>query len=411
MRIWAFPSFYPFDRPGLLWTGIFAHRQYKGLLDNGADLKVILPVPWSPPFPFYYFHEEWKKYAQIGYPDQGVFEGVPIYYPRISNIRPNRFVKSTFEERFIDSIVNFFREQNIVPDPSTDIFFSQWTPNSVMVQRAAHKLGVRSAILCIGDDVMVYPHEKPESYDRFKQTWVEADMRYVVADYLGKEANRVLGMNLPYGIVYYGVDYDYFKPGLPDEILQTKQQYKIPTDKTIILTIGTAIKRKGWLDLFDALKEIKKVNNDFMQVAIHGGVPEFDLDEEAAKRGLTGNFLNLGEINPGLLNKLYNTADIFCLPSHWEGMANVIMESMSSGLPVLTTSVCGHPEVIDNDVTGILIPPKQPEILAKELLILLNDSAKRKFLGNNARNFIVSKWGNFTDNTKLLYEKLTQGKP
>ena len=87
------------------------------------------------------------------------------------------------------------------------------------------------------------------------------------------------------------------------------------------------------------------------------------------------------------------------------------MEAMASGLPVITTDMCGHPEIISNGVTGILVPPKQPDILSKELLALINDKEKRKFLGDNARNFIVNKWGNFYENAVKLYKKMEEKLP
>ena len=406
LRIWAFPSFYPFDRPGLLWMGIFAHRQYKGLIENGADLRVLEPIPGYPRYPFYLLHEQWKKYAEIDYPQQRTHEGVQVFHPRIYNIRPNRLTRRSYEERFFDAIVKFFKHNNIVLDPSRDVFYSQWVPNSALVQQAAHKLGIKSAILGIGDDVILYPHLKPEYLHLFKKTWLEADHRFVVADYLGREANKLIGSAVPYDVIFMGVDYDYFKPASPDDALKARKEYNIPADKTVILTVGTAIVRKGWLDLLDALKEIIKENSSFIQLAVHAGDSDLNLDEEVAKRGLTNNFINIGEVYPNRLNKIFNAADIFCLPSHWEGMANVVIEAMSSGLPVITTNVAGHPEIVDSGVNGILIPAKQPSVLKKELLSLINDKGKRDMLGKNARNFIVNKWGNFTDNTRPLYSKL-----
>ena len=406
MRIWAFPSFYPFDAPGEKWKGVFAQRQYKGLVDNGAELQVIIPVPWFPLFPFYLLHKDWREYAALNYPKKRVQNGITVHQPRIANMRPNRFVKKSFYERTLDSITNFFKDNNIVLDPKKDIFYSQWLPNSAIINEAARRMGVKSAVLGIGDDIIIYPHEKPEFFEIFKKTWTEADNRFVVADYLGKEANKLIGADLPYDVVFMGVEHDFFKPGLPADILATKKEYKIPTDKPIIITIGSAIKRKGWLDLFDAEQQIKKTNNNFFQVAIHGGTPEFDLTEEATKRGLGENFLDLGEVSPLKMNKLFNTADIFCLPSHWEGMANANIEAMSSGLPVITTDVSGHPELINNGVNGILIPANQPAVLAAMLSSLLADKDKRELLGKNARAFIVNTWGNFEHNSAIIYRVL-----
>lgn len=403
MRVWAFPSFYPYDHPGMSWSGIFAHRQYKGLVQNGAEVNVMMPVPWNPPFPFALLHQEWKTYAELNYPEQRVYDGIPVYHPRIANLKPNRFVKKTFLERYTEAVAGFFIKHKIVLDPSNDIFFSQWLPNSFLVQHVARVLGVKSAVLSIGDDVVVYPHESEGAFNNFKKTLTEADLRFACADYLGKEANKLIGQDLSYDVINWGVDHNFFKPGNAEDIALIKKEYGIPTDKTIILTVGTAIVRKGWLDLFDALKEVKKVNDRFFQIAIHAGASAFDLDEEAGKRGLSEHFLNLGEKKPSIMARLFNAADIFCLPSHWEGLANVVIEAMASGLPVITTNVCGHPEIIKSGENGILIPPKRPDILSNELLVLLNNEAIRKSLGANARDFIVNKWGDFSDNSRKLY--------
>lgn len=249
MRIWAFPAMYPFDYPGLQFSGIFAHRQYKGLIQNGADLKVVFPVPWSPVFPFSLLHPEWKKYQQISYPLERVYDGIKVYQPRISNIKPNRFERKSYSERYVESIVGFFRKNNIKLNPYDDIFYSQWLPDSALVQLAAHRLGVKSAILSIGDDVVLWPHTNNINFNLFKKTLIEADFRFFCADYLGKLANNIVGINLDYDVIVMGVDYNFFKPIPLSEKNALKKVYNVATDKIIILNIGTAVVRKGWLDL------------------------------------------------------------------------------------------------------------------------------------------------------------------
>ncbi len=407
MRIWAFPYIYPYDFPGMKSSGIFAHRQYKGLIKNGAELKALIPMPWNPPFPFYLLHEEWKQFAKYNFPKKRVYEGVEMYHPRVANMRPNRFVKKSYEERFIDAVVNFFKDNKITLDPANDIIYSQWTPNSYYVQKAAHRLGLKSAILCIGDDVILFPNEKPESLQRFMETWTGADLRFVVADYVGRLANKTAGADMPYDVIMMGAEYEQFKPGTVEEILQTKKAYNIPPDKPIILTIGTASKRKGWIELFDALEVLKQQNVDFFAVGIHTGAHEIDFASEIEKRGLSSCFLGMNGVPPETLNKIYNTADIFCLPTHSEGMANVVIEAMSSGLAVLTTDVGGHNEIVNNGVNGILVPAHNAEVLAEKLLALLKDKERRETLGAAARTFIVNEWGTFADTSKLLYSKMS----
>lgn len=408
MRIWAFPSFYPYDSPGKKWHGIFAHRQYKGLIAAGAELCVVQPVLWHPPAPFHQLHKSWKKQAFLNYPQQREYDGITVYHPRISNKKPSRLERKPIDERYIDSIINFFKSKNIRLTPETDIFYSQWLPDATKVQQAAHRMGIKSAIMAIGDDVIIWPHEKPAYMNAFRKVWKEADIRMAVAAYLAKEANNILQEQLPYTVVRRGVEYDSFKPASPEEKAAVRRQFNIPQDKTIILTIGTAIKRKGWLDIFDALVEVRKSHPEVRLLGVHAGEKDIDLTTETKNRGIDDIFIDLGEVEPKQVAKLYNAAEIFCLPSHWEGIANAVVEAMASGLPVLTTDVSGHPELVTNGETGIMIPAKRPDLVQQELLKLLGNKELQATLGKNARDFIVNKWGNFADNAALLYRRLCQ---
>jgi glycosyltransferase involved in cell wall biosynthesis len=406
MRIWAFPSIYPYEFPGMSWSGIFAHRQYKALQQLGADISVVQPVFWHPGGLLSNLHDEWKGARKLNYPDERVYDGITVYHPRIANMKPSRFFGKAYQERYVDAIVGLFKKKNIIPDSAKDIFYSQWIPEAGMAQAAARRLGIKSAVLIIGDDVLVWPHTSKGNLDFFKTTIEQANGRFAVAKYLGNEANKLLGTSYPFEAIRRGANYDTFTPVPIAERPAIRNEFGIPGDKIVILSIGSPIVRKGWLDLFDALQAVKKVNDNFVLAAAHSGPKELELDEEVAKRGLQNNFINLGEVAPQKINRLYNTADIFCLPSHWEGIANSVVEAMASGLPVITTNVCGHPEVIQGDDTGILIPPKQPQLLAEKLLMLINDSALREQLGKNARTFITGTWGNFADNAAKLHSKL-----
>ncbi len=406
MRIWAFPSFYPVDRPGKRSHGIFAHRQFKGLVDNGAELYVVQPVLGYPPFPFYLLDKQWTQLQRNRYESVREFEGIKVYHPLISNLRPQRlFRQGTYHQRYVRSIVDFFTRQKIQLDPAKDIFYSQWLPDSYHVQEAAHMLGVKSAILLIGDDVLIWPHQSPVNIDIFKQTVSEADIRFSVARYLANESDKITGP-LHFEIVRRGVNYDFFQPYPADRKLSIRKELGVPADKVMIFSVGSAIVRKGWLDLFDALKEIAQNNDGFVLVGAASGGPEFDLDTEAKKRGLDGHFINLHEVGPDRIKDVYNAADIFCLPSHWEGIANAVVEAMATGLPVLTTDVCGHPELITSGENGILVPPKRPDRIRDEMQKLMTDSALRQRLGENARSFIVNTWGNYKYNSAKLYNTL-----
>jgi glycosyltransferase involved in cell wall biosynthesis len=405
MRVWAFPSFYPYDHPGMQHTGIFAHRQYKALIANGAELQVVIPVLWHPPFPFSALHPEWKAYSKLNYPPERVYDGITVHHPRISNMRPNRFVKKSYEERYIEAIVGLFRSKQITLDPKEDIFYSQWLPSCVMVQEAAHRLGIRSAILAIGDDVALWPQSSEQNLKTFKELFRAADLRFAVSDDIAIRANKIAGTDLPYTVIGRNVRTDHFKPAPASQKQLLRQEYHIDPDRVVILNVGNGSPRKGWIDLMDALQQIKKHNDNFTLVAVHTPPDEISFEEEIRKRGSEHHFLDLGERPPEQLNRIYDMADIFCLPSHAEGLANVVLEAMSSGLAVITTAVGGHPEIIDNGVNGILVAPQQPAELASALGRLMADADDRERMGKAARDFILNKWG---DPSRTLYQKLAE---
>lgn len=407
MRIWAFPSFYPYDAPGMRWTGIFAHRQYKGLVDVGANLQVIMPVLASPPFPIANLFPDWKRTRTLNLPLKRVYDGITIHHPRIQNWKPNRLMSKSYADRYTAAVASVFQREGIKVSPKTDVFYSQWLPESVQVQHAAHTLGLKSGILSIGDDVVVWPNENERNFNAFNKLLQEADYRFVCADYLGREQNKMINKNLSYQVVRWGVDYDYFKPASDEVKVAMRAKYGIPADKVAILNVGSSIVRKGWIDLMDALKEVKKTSPNFVLVAVHAGHHDIDLDALAKERGLENQFVNLAEVPPTQLSEVFNAVDVFCLPSHWEGLANANIEAMSSGLPVVTTDVCGHPELVKDGINGVLLPSKRPDILAEKLSRLIIDEPYRKQLSANGREYIVKEWGNFSDNAHALLKTLS----
>lgn len=77
--------------------------------------------------------------------------------------------------------------------------------------------------------------------------------------------------------------------------------------------------------------------------------------------------------------------DVFVLPSAWEGMSNALLEAMATGLPVVATAVGGTPEVVVDGVTGLLVPPGDPDLLAQAIRQLLRDLDLRHTMGQAGR--------------------------
>jgi glycosyltransferase involved in cell wall biosynthesis len=118
------------------------------------------------------------------------------------------------------------------------------------------------------------------------------------------------------------------------------------------------------------------------QVAGEGSLRS-TLEAEAENRGLTERFQMLGSVSdiPDFLSRL----DVAVLCSRAEGMSNAILEYMAAGRPIVATAVGATPELIEDGVHGLLVPPEDARILAAALDALLGDPARARRLGAAAR--------------------------
>jgi glycosyltransferase involved in cell wall biosynthesis len=98
--------------------------------------------------------------------------------------------------------------------------------------------------------------------------------------------------------------------------------------------------------------------------------------------GLGDRFQFLGHRSDAL--RLLTGADVFVLASHQEGLPVVLMEAMSVGAPVVATSVGGVPQVIHDDVNGLLVSPGRPDCLARALMRITADPELRRRLARQA---------------------------
>jgi glycosyltransferase involved in cell wall biosynthesis len=94
----------------------------------------------------------------------------------------------------------------------------------------------------------------------------------------------------------------------------------------------------------------------------------------------------------GDLDQLMPCFDVLALPSFTEGMPNVVLEALAAGVPVVATAVGGTPEVIENGVSGHLVPAGDPEALAQRIGDVLADEAARKRMGQRGRQRILDEF-------------------
>ena len=143
-------------------------------------------------------------------------------------------------------------------------------------------------------------------------------------------------------VVYNGVDTQLFEP----KETNIRNELNIDDDSFVVFCPDAGV-RKGYLLLLKAVAEIHKINPK-----IHLIVPGFGVDESLQTKS-TSYVSLLKHIPFGDMPDYYSAADLFVLPTVYEGLPKSMLESMSCGVPVISTAVGGIPEVIDSR-TGII---------------------------------------------------------
>ena len=170
-----------------------------------------------------------------------------------------------------------------------------------------------------------------------------------------------------------------------------------------LVCVGRLVPAKGHRILLDALRILRERDIP-LRLKLIGGGPDLDsLQQFVTRHHLEAAVTFASALShPQTLNHL-RRADIFALASFAEGIPVALMEAMSLGLPCVSTSIAGIPELIRGGVDGLLVPPANAPAFADALESLANDPALRKHLGSSARQRIISQY-----NLPLNHELLAQ---
>ncbi|MFL6263071.1 MAG: glycosyltransferase family 4 protein [Thermoanaerobaculia bacterium] len=153
-----------------------------------------------------------------------------------------------------------------------------------------------------------------------------------------------------------------------------------------LLYVGRLRIRKGVEVLLEALRELRRgVPGAVLRIA-GNGEHRAALERAAADLGLVGPAVTfLGTQSAAQVRTLLHGAAALVIPSTYEGMPLVVVEAMDAGVPIVASAVSGIPEVVEDGETGWLVPPEDPEALARALEEVLADPAEARRRGEAGR--------------------------
>jgi glycosyltransferase involved in cell wall biosynthesis len=204
--------------------------------------------------------------------------------------------------------------------------------------------------------------------------------------------------------IYYGVDAERLAPRRRRS--EVRAELGLAEDARVLICVGRLAAQKDHPTLLAALAELPPE----VQLLIVGGDPfgdgETRLAALADTLGLGGRarFLGIRHDVPDLLG----ASDLFVLPSLWEGLGLVFLEAMAARLPLVASNVSAIPEVVDDGTTGWLVPPGDPDALARAVSRALADEEGRRAAGDAGYDRLVRLFGlpRMIDETMKVYEEV-----
>ena len=370
MRILTFTSLYP--NATMTSRGVFVENRLRHLLeDTDIESQVVAPIPW---FPFSkYVNDEYREFSQAPYHETR--HGISITHPRYLHLpkvgmllQPvfmaisalpviRKMIKRGYDFDLIDA--HYF-----YPDGVAAAFLAKWLKKPFVITAR-------------GTDLNLIPRYKlPRMLIRYAATRASGlitvcrALKDVLVE-LGIDGRKVVPLR-------NGVDLQMFRP--PEDRENLRKQLGI-AGKTL-LSVGYLIERKGHNFTIEALKYLPDVS-----LLIAGTGPEQNnLQAQIQALGLAERVKLLGSVSHERLKDYYGAVDIMVLASSREGWANVLLESMACGTPVVATDIWGTPEVVACPEAGVLVK-RDARSIADGITRLFEDYPDRTLTRKYAEQF------------------------
>lgn len=342
----AFTTVFP--HPGQPGAGLFVRER---VFRTGAylPLTVVAPVPW---FPFQGLVRKWRPHFRPPAPRAETQCGFEVLHPRFLSV-PAVF-------KFLDgwslALCALPAMMRLKRQGRLDLIDSHFAfPDGYAATLLGRWLGVPVTVTLRGTEVSI-------SRTRIRRRMMLAGLKraariFSVADVLGRhmaalgvDAGKIL-------VVGNGVDIEKFR-ALPRS--EARRELGITPEAQVLISVGGLVERKGMHRVIECLPELKKRHPRIQYLIAGGASAEGDwggrLKRQVADLGLEDVVRFLGQVPPEHLRAPLSASDVFVLATRNEGWANVFLEAMACGLPVVTTRVGGNAEVVCKSEYGILVP-------------------------------------------------------
>ena len=209
-------------------------------------------------------------------------------------------------------------------------------------------------------------------------------------------------------VLYNGVDISHFSPGTHSRC-EVRGELGLACDELVVGTVGRLSPEKGGVDVLVRAVELLRHDHPRARLVVVGDGPlRPDLEKLADDLGsdmvFTGTRTDIA--------RLLSAMDIFVLPSLMEAMPIALLEAMAMRLPVVATKVGGVPEIVDDGVNGLVVPPGDEAALHSALHLLVGNPTLMSTLARAGQERVQTDFtlDTMVENVEQLYEELARAK-
>ena len=376
LRVLSISTLFPSPvRPAF---GKFVASQMQAVAARGdADVVMVNPVG-MPPCPL----RKMQPYSRLAaIPDKTALDGIPVYHPRFTLIP--KFGGDSNPERIASAILPLVKRLHAErPFQVVDAQF--FFPDGPAAAIVARELGLPLTIKARGSDIHHWS-KRPKALRQMLEAAGQSAALLSVSHALRRDM-IALGMPEDRIVVHYtGLDRTRFQ--VMDRksaraLVSAVPELGVWSRGQLIVTPGSLIAIKGQRLAIEALKELPDVH-----LALAGsGEDEALLRAHASLLGLADRVQFLGQVSHDLLPKLFSAADVVVLPSEREGLANVWVEALACGTPLVIPDIGGAREVVQDESAGRIVA-RDPKAIAAGVSAILDDPPSQEDVAANAARF------------------------
>ncbi|MGC8874220.1 MAG: glycosyltransferase [Chloroflexia bacterium] len=272
-----------------------------------------------------------------------------------------------------------------------DLLHVHWVlPNGPVGALAAARLGVPLVLSLHGSDIYL-----PERHRWLRPiagwTFRRASAISACSGDLAQRAVALGADPRKLRVIPYGADRETFRPAFPEERERVRAELGVAPREALLLAVGRLVRKKGFDVLLRAMPRVLAEAGPVRLALLGQGDLREELQRLARELGVEERVWMPGAVERDRLPALFRSCDLLVVPSmhdekgNVDGLPNVLLEGMASGVPIVASRVAGIPQVIADGETGLLVPEKDPEALAAAIVRLLRAPELRAHLGQRAR--------------------------